>query len=91
MIHSPPETHTTWNFHVDKCPLCQARNQLSHPLKPYTAGVRVLTVDGGNLDDLETLSTFEQSLGLPLGMRESFDMVNSSGFGKSHLPFPMFV
>jgi hypothetical protein len=81
MIFTAPETGNTWAFCISKCPLCQTINKTQHRIKPHTAGVRALTIDGGGLETLEALVSMEYSLDLPLSTREMFDIVNASDFG----------
>jgi hypothetical protein len=84
MIHAASTVESPWIFSVNTCPLCRKRNQKQHIVKPYTAGVRCLTINGGNVSDLEVLGYLQQKLSLPLPFRSYFDMINATGLGKNN-------
>lgn len=81
-LNSSTTVEDSWNFEVDKCPLCHAKNSVPHSTKPYTAGIRALTIDGGTLEDMNILNSLEQRLN-PVGVdiSECFDIVIGSGLG----------
>ncbi len=53
--------------------------QISILLKPPTAGIRCIVLDGGSYTDFEALDTLEKELDLPIG--EQFDIANGRGIG----------
>lgn len=55
--------------------------QASIQLKPPTAGIRCIVLDGGSYTDFEVLDTLEKELGLPMSIREYFDIANGRGIG----------
>jgi hypothetical protein len=83
MIHVASTVESPWIFSVNICLLCQKTNQKQHIVKLYTAGVRCLTIDGGNVSDLEVLGFLQQKLSLSLPFRSYFDMINTTGLGKN--------
>jgi len=50
-------------------------------LKPSTAGIRCLVLDGGSYLDFEMLDELEKKLQLSMSIGEYFDMANGSGIG----------
>ncbi|KAI9763378.1 MAG: hypothetical protein M1840_000570 [Geoglossum simile] len=66
---------------MDTCPLCGIPNKVNFILKPYTAGPRCLSIDGGNLQDILSLKILESELKLPMPLREYFDIGIGSGLG----------
>jgi hypothetical protein len=66
---------------LNTCPLCKALNKVTIQIKPYTAGVRCLVVDGADARDYETLAAVEKGLMIKIPLTEHFDVVNGSGLG----------
>ncbi|KAF8846836.1 hypothetical protein BDZ45DRAFT_783901 [Acephala macrosclerotiorum] len=83
-IHGRTDLEDPWTFRIDTCPLCKITNKILLPLKPPTAGVRGLIIDGKSFKDIEILQDIEKKLGLPISIREHFDIVIGSGLGKFH-------
>jgi hypothetical protein len=81
IMHGRCELEEQWKFRIDKCRLCKELNSVEIFLKPYTAGVRALVIDGCDYTDIETLKSIQSALHLPVAMKESFDIVNGSGIG----------
>jgi hypothetical protein len=81
VIHGRSDLEEPWNFQFDSCPLCDVYTQTSILLKPSTAGIRCIVLDGGSYTDFEMLDTLEKELDLPMSIGEYFDMVNASGIG----------
>lgn len=40
------DPYDPWDFMLDKCPLCQRQNTIMFSIKPYTAGIRGLSIEG---------------------------------------------
>lgn len=72
--------------HLKECPLCQEPDGIVINIKSYTAGIRVLVIDGGGYADLEPLRTIENTLSLSSGLMNYFDFINRSGLGKTQSP-----
>jgi hypothetical protein len=78
-------------FTLDQCPLCGARTEFSGfktHIKPPTAGIRVLSIDGGGIRGVVPLSTLrelEQTIsrlaGLSYPIQENFDLAYGTSSG----------
>jgi hypothetical protein len=55
--------------------------QTSILLKPPTAGIRCIVLDGGSYTDFEALDILEKELDLPMSIGEHFDIANGRGIG----------
>ena len=76
-------------FHFLYCNLCCAASSLVVKLKPPTAGVRILTIDGGGIYGvipLEFLQLLQQDLGPHIKIQELFDLVFGTSSGKYYIP-----
>ncbi|PGG96243.1 hypothetical protein AJ80_09857 [Polytolypa hystricis UAMH7299] len=75
--------HTESEYHVSECVFCLAQESLIVDLKPKTAGLRVLTIDGGGVRGvipLEYLICLENYIvGCPLHKMIDFAAGSSSG------------
>ena len=81
VIHGRTTLEEPWNFILETCPLCNIPNKVNFVLKPYTAGTRCLSIDGGSLQDIMSLKELENELKLPMPIREHFDIGTGSGLG----------
>jgi hypothetical protein len=73
-----------WNFILDTCPLCGSSNKIKFLLKPYTAGIRALGINGLPGDAFAANFLRELEARLPLRkmkIREHFDMALGTGSG----------
>ena len=72
-------------FEMQYCILCQDRCHLEVRLKPPTAGVRILSVDGGGVRGvipLETLRILQSLLGNNCLVQDFFDLAFGTSAGK---------
>ena len=76
-----------WKFTLDKCPLCQGPNTIKFTIKPYTAGIRGLSIDGASGDDIaHFLTALQDKLRLTFStLQEYFDIVVGAGSGLPYL------
>lgn len=75
-----------WLFHIDACFLCQAESGVRIRVKPDTASVRVLSVDGGGTRGrvpLEFIQVLQNCIGLPYPVQQHFDVIYGTSSGKS--------
>lgn len=73
---------------LESCIVCQEHQSLTVQLKPSTAGIRILSIDGGGtrgIVPLETLSILQDLLGANLPIRELFDLAFGTSSGTSSL------
>lgn len=78
MIHGSTPPTECWTFSPSRCPLCKEPNGVAFRMKPYTAGVRCLCVDGGTPQDILVLKALESELKLPAPVTEYFDIAVGS-------------
>ena len=76
-------------YRIDSCPLCLSKGRLVARLKPKTAGVRILCVDGGGVRGvvpLEYLALLQKLLGSHLRLPDLFEQAfgTSSGISLSY-------
>ena len=79
-----------YRYILQNCILCNKNIAFRIALKPPTAGVRVLCIDGGGIRGvvpLLVLREVESSIGLPCKLQEHFDLVVGTSSGISVLPF----
>jgi hypothetical protein len=72
-------------YHVQSCLLCSEPNRNVVRLKPKTAGVRLLSVDGGGtrgIVPLEALKLLQNHLGLPCAIQDFFDFAIGTSAGE---------
>ena len=78
--------HDPWLFEVNSCLWCGlTTNGVVVKTWPPTAGVRVLTFDGGGVRGLTTLQYMQKlqdRIGLPYPVQEHFDVVFGTSIGK---------
>ena len=76
-----------WLFEVDSCFFCGLTTcGVTVKTLPPTAGIRVLTLDGGGvrgLTTLEFLRHLQDKIGLPYPVQENFDVVFGTSCGES--------
>ncbi len=75
-----------WLFHVDICFLCQGESDVRIRVKPDTASVRVLSIDGGGARGrapLEFLQVLQDHVDLPYPVQQNFDVIYGTSSGKS--------
>ena len=82
VIHRQMYLEEPWRFVLSTCPLCEVANSTPVQIKPYTAGVRCLVMDGADVQDYEILEEVEKGLTINIPLREQFDVVNGSGLGQ---------
>jgi len=80
-IHGQADLNDPWSFNLDTCPLCDKPNKISLHLRPATAGLRGLILDGNSNKDIELLQDVEERLQLPISITEHFDIINGRGSG----------
>ena len=77
-------THSYW-FTLSNCILCNAKfESFRTVLKPPTAGLRILSIDGGGVRGiipLQILRELEQVLALPNRVQEHFDIALGTSSG----------
>ena len=78
-------TASNWNVQVETCPLCNISNDKSTSLRPPTAGIRVLAIEGSlfcRLTLWQFLRDLQYYIGIPLPIYKQFDLVFGTGIGK---------
>ncbi|KAL6716956.1 hypothetical protein ACLMJK_004869 [Lecanora helva] len=71
-------------FEIDSCILCVTKGRVVADLKPRTAGVRVLSVDGGGVRGvvpLEFLGLLQEIMGPDLSLQDFFDQAFGTSSG----------
>lgn len=66
------------------CPLCLKRCEKSIRVRPVTAGVRILSIDGGGIRGvipIQFLRLLEREIGLPMPIQENFDFAFGTSSG----------
>lgn len=84
-----------YQFHLASCVLCR-NGQATVTLKPPTAGVRILTIDGGGVRGvipLEFLDMMQEAIGKDCPIQNLFDLVigTSSGNCFRHIRLIKFL
>jgi hypothetical protein len=77
-----------YRFKITTCVWCQQEMDFTVHLKPPTAGVRILSIDGGGargVIPLETIRLLQIVLG-DLPVREMFDLAVGTSSGKCAIP-----
>ena len=73
------------HYILQHCNLCQAKGYVHARLRPPTAGIRMLTVDGGGICGvipLQFLSMLQDNLGTDLAVQDLFDAAFGTSAGK---------
>ena len=83
------ETSTyEYHFKISSCLLCVDRGSVLAKVLPPTAGVRILTIDGGGICGvipLEFLQLLQRILGPTIAIQDLFDVVFGTSSGKYSL------
>lgn len=75
----------TDSWRLPSCPICGTRLIMPIRIKPPTAGIRVLSVDGGGVKGivpLQLLFRLQELAGLDCPMQHLFDLVYGTSIGK---------
>jgi hypothetical protein len=83
VIHGFTTLEEPWNFLVNPCPLCSTANKTRFLLKPYTAGVRCIVLNGahGDVFAAKCLKELQDRLKLNIQIQEYFDIALGTGSG----------
>ncbi|KAL6150048.1 hypothetical protein ACJBU6_11562 [Exserohilum turcicum] len=71
-------------YKLDDCPFCSQTCKASVRVKPATAGLRVLSIDGGGIRataPFQFLSALEKAVGLDMPIQEHFDLAYGTSSG----------
>ena len=72
-------------YELFHCPICAAPCQFGVRIKPTTAGLRVLAIDGGGIRaviPIQFLRALEQAIGLGIPVQELFDLSFGTSSGE---------
>jgi hypothetical protein len=82
--------YNPWLFEVDSCFFCSLTTcGVTVKTRPPTAGIRVLTLDGGGvrgLTTLEFLRHLQYKIDLPYPVQENFDVAFGTSSGEAYSP-----
>lgn len=81
-------TFDPWLYHIDSCIFCLMKMDIQIRVKPDTASVRVLSIDGGGTRGrapLEFVRVLQERIGLPCLVQRYFDMAYGTSSGESIL------
>ncbi len=82
-VFGQADENDRWAFGIQRCFLCdKALREVTVKVKPDTAGVNVLTIDGGGIKGvvpLLFLQILQDRMGLPIPVQDNFEV----GFGTS--------
>lgn len=73
-------------YQLSRCPLCSQASETSVRVKPATAGLRVLSIDGGGIRaaiPIQFLCALEKAIGLDMPIQEHFDLAYGTSSGTS--------
>jgi hypothetical protein len=85
-LWAPPDPETCYHYTLTSCPLCGSTKDRTVRLLPPTAGIRLLSLDGGGIKGivpiiiLSGIAKTLEPLGVPL--RDHFDFVCGTSAGK---------
>ncbi len=82
--HGSSTSEEPWAYSITNCPFCREKNTKRFFVKPATAGVRSLIVEGGGIRGivpLTFLKELESLIGLPMSVGEHFDIAFGSSSG----------
>ncbi len=88
-IFATEKPQQPWTFSLSQCLLCRRSIQATFRLKPPTAGVRILSVDGGGIRgivSLQWLLELESRLDLSNSLSDYFDFALGTSSGKYSQP-----
>jgi hypothetical protein len=89
-IHGSSSVETPWTSKIETCPLCNTKVNDIFKTKPPTAGVRVLSIDGGGVRGLASIAwlrELQSVLGLSIPIPDQFDFAIGTSSGSSLLYF----
>ena len=88
VIHGLTTLEEPWNFFVNPCPLCSTANKTRFLLKPDTAGVRCLVLNGalGDVFATKCLQELQERLKLKMQIQDYFDIAFGTGSGLPLIP-----
>jgi hypothetical protein len=72
-------------YTLDCCPFCSHHCQATVRMKPVTAGLRVLSIDGGGIRaaiPIQFLCALEKAVGLDMPIQEHFDLAYGTSSGR---------
>lgn len=78
---------TECQYHITACLLCQTGHRIVR-LKPFSAGERILAVDGGGTHGvipLDIMATIQSIMGTELQLQDLFDIAFGTSVGKSSI------
>ena len=90
-IFGRPVLWLEYTYELESCPLCSA-GWLTVALKPPTAGVRILSIDGGGIRGvvpLEFLGILQDVVGPNCPIRDLFDLAFGTSSGELHLIYKL--
>ena len=79
-----------YRFSISSCLLCNRTLDLVAKIKPPTAGIRILTIDGGGICGvipLEFLQLLQRLLGSELPLQDLFDAVFGTSSGNNEIQY----
>lgn len=77
--------HKSSTFFIDTCMMCGTSSRLDVQLKPATAGIRILSIDGGGIRGvvpLQYLYKLQEKLGNAVRVQDFFDMAFGVSAGR---------
>jgi hypothetical protein len=86
IIHGQASLDEPWIFTFNTCLLCEAPNQTRFFIKPYTAGIRCLSIEGGGVRGMLPLGfliRLQNYLRLIMPVQEHFDISVGTSSGLS--------
>ena len=88
IIHGLTTLEEPLNFLVNPCPLCCTANKKRFLLKPYTAGIRCLVLNGvlGDVFAAKCLQELQERLKLKMQIQDYFDVAFGTGSGLPYFP-----
>ena len=81
-------SHVDCQYHVGTCLLCRSGDRTIR-LKPFSAGERILAIDGGGtrgVIPLDILAIIQGMMGSELQIQDLFDIAFGTSVGKLHVP-----
>jgi hypothetical protein len=88
VMHGLTTLEEPWSFVMNPCPLCRTANKRKFSLRPYTAGIRCLVLNGalGDIFAAKCLQELQVRLKLKMKIQECFDIAFGTGSG---LPYSL--
>lgn len=72
-------------YRLEYCPLCKSTFHFSIRVRPATASVRVLSIDGGGIRavvPIQFLRALERAVGIDMPVQEHFDLSYGTSSGE---------